>query len=189
MSLRHRWILAATIVLAGVALDQATKWVAQEHLSPERSSVDANLSWAKEGPLKDVFRLQYARNPGAFLSLFASLPDTTRVWVLLGVNSVILVALLVFLGLKQDLTLGVVSALSLVLSGGVGNLIDRIFRDEHEVVDFMNMGIGGLRTGIFNVADLAIVAGVITLLVLELSGWGTAPQDTARPAAPEDPAA
>lgn len=182
MSFRKRWALAAVIALTCVAADQATKWVAQETLSPERLVQDSELSWPKEGPLKDLFRLQYARNPGAFLSLFAGLPDEIRVWVLLGINSVILTTLLLFLGLKRDLTYGVVGALSLVLSGGIGNLIDRLFREDHEVVDFMNMGIGGLRTGIFNVADLAIVGGVTLLLVLEVFGWGSHPSDASNSA-------
>lgn len=183
MSFRKRWTLAAAIALTCVAADQTTKWIAQETLSPERLVQSPDLSWPKEGPLKDLFRLQYARNPGAFLSLFAGLPDEIRVWVLLGINSVILTTLLLFLGLKRDLTYGVMSALSLVLSGGIGNLLDRLFREDHEVVDFMNMGIGGLRTGIFNVADLAIVGGVTLLLVIEVFGWGSHPADTSNPAA------
>jgi len=182
MSLRQRWTLAAAIVLTLVALDQATKWVAQETLRPDKLSHDSNLSWPKEGPLEDLFRLQYARNPGAFLSMFADLPDAVRAWVLLGINGVILTILLLFLGLKRDLTYGVAGALSLVLSGGLGNLIDRLFREDHEVVDFMNMGIGSLRTGIFNVADLAIVGGVVSLLIIEVFGWGTHPQEAQGPA-------
>jgi signal peptidase II len=55
-------------------------------------------------------------------------------------------------------------ACGLVLSGGFSNLYDRI-TNNGGVVDFMNMGIGGLRTGIFNVADMAIMAGVFLLLI------------------------
>ena len=57
-------------------------------------------------------------------------------------------------------------AWSLVLSGGIGNLLDRLFH-EGRVIDFMNIGIGSLRTGIFNVADVCITIG-ISLLVFEL---------------------
>jgi signal peptidase II len=48
----------------------------------------------------------------------------------------------------------------LIVGGGVSNLIDRL-RYGGYVVDFLNVGIGSLRTGIFNVADMAIMAGVI----------------------------
>ena len=51
---------------------------------------------------------------------------------------------------------------SLVIAGGLGNIIDRIVYDRH-VTDFMNMGINNIRTGIFNVADVCITAGVIGL--------------------------
>lgn len=49
---------------------------------------------------------------------------------------------------------------SLALSGGVGNLLDRVLHDRR-VVDFMNLGIAGLRTGIFNVVGGCITIGVL----------------------------
>jgi signal peptidase II len=51
---------------------------------------------------------------------------------------------------------------ALVAAGGLGNLWDRLVAGGL-VIDFLNLGIGPLRTGIFNVADLAIVAGVVLL--------------------------
>ena len=58
-------------------------------------------------------------------------------------------------------------ALVLVISGGFSNLLSRILNDGH-VIDFMNVGIGWLRTGTFNFADMAIMTGVITLFVYGL---------------------
>lgn len=55
-------------------------------------------------------------------------------------------------------------AWSLVLSGGVGNPVDRIVYDGR-VVDFMNLGIGSLHTGIFNVADVYIRTGAFLLVL------------------------
>lgn len=52
-----------------------------------------------------------------------------------------------------------VVGLSLIASGGIGNWIDRLTNDGR-VTDFLNVGIGSLRTGIFNVADMALVIGV-----------------------------
>ena len=51
---------------------------------------------------------------------------------------------------------------------GSGNLIDRILHDG-TVVDFLNFGIGSLRTGIFNVADVAIMGGAALLIFTALS--------------------
>ncbi|MGC4095906.1 MAG: signal peptidase II [Nitrospira sp.] len=55
----------------------------------------------------------------------------------------------------------------LILSGGAGNLLDRVLHDGH-VIDFMNLGIGSLRTGIFNVADVYITTGVLLLIIRSL---------------------
>ncbi len=52
---------------------------------------------------------------------------------------------------------------SLIVGGGAGNLIDRLARDGR-VGDFIMIGVGGIRTGIFNFADLAVLAGWIVLL-------------------------
>jgi signal peptidase II len=53
--------------------------------------------------------------------------------------------------------------LLLFLGGGFSNLIDRVAMGS--VIDFMNLGIGSFRTGIFNVADVAIMAGIAILIV------------------------
>ena len=55
------------------------------------------------------------------------------------------------------------AGLLLFLAGGVSNLIDRVTLGR--VIDFLNVGIGPLRTGIFNIADMAIIAGVVILIV------------------------
>jgi signal peptidase II len=57
-----------------------------------------------------------------------------------------------------------VGGYALIASGGFSNWVDRA-RFDGSVVDFMNMGIGSLRTGVFNVADLAIIAGIVVLFL------------------------
>ena len=51
--------------------------------------------------------------------------------------------------------------------GGASNLIDRVLRDGH-VVDYLVLNLGSLHTGVFNLADIAIMAGAAALLVAEL---------------------
>ena len=51
-------------------------------------------------------------------------------------------------------------------SGGISNMIDRVLSGA--VIDFMNIGIGNLRTGIFNVADMAIMAGLFLVVIAHL---------------------
>ncbi|HXC20398.1 MAG TPA: signal peptidase II, partial [Steroidobacteraceae bacterium] len=55
-------------------------------------------------------------------------------------------------------------ALALIAGGGISNLIDRLLYGGR-VTDFLNVGIGSLRTGIFNVADMAILAGALLLIL------------------------
>ena len=64
---------------------------------------------------------------------------------------------------KLRLTSWPLVGLSLWWAGGASNLIDRVARGS--VVDFLNVGIGALRTGIFNVADVAVMLGVCILLL------------------------
>jgi signal peptidase II len=61
----------------------------------------------------------------------------------------------------RQVTPGQVVALALLGSGGLGNLWDRVASGA--VTDFANLGIGWLRTGVFNVADVAIMAGIVLL--------------------------
>ncbi len=162
-----RLVLVIAVVLGFVALDQATKVIAIRTLAPENRVIAFPDSWYPN----DLFRFQYAENKGAFLSLGSRLSDSARFWVLTGLNSVILVLVALYLLGKQRLHAGVTLALALILAGGVGNLIDRVFRDG-VVIDFMNLGIAAgpwsVRTGIFNIADLAIVGGLVLLVGLEI---------------------
>jgi len=63
------------------------------------------------------------------------------------------------------------AGLGLLWAGGASNLIDRLAHDR--VVDFLNVGLGPLRTGIFNVADMAVTAGVLLVLVRQGSKSAT----------------
>ena len=54
-------------------------------------------------------------------------------------------------------------AFALILGGGLSNMWDRILHSGF-VVDFMNLGIGSLRTGIFNVADMAITCAFFIII-------------------------
>jgi len=60
-----------------------------------------------------------------------------------------------------------VFGVTLFLAGGLSNWIDRLFRGN--VVDFLNVGVGWLRTGIFNFADVAIMLGIALVVLTELA--------------------
>jgi signal peptidase II len=138
-----------SIFLVQMVLDQWTKNIATNTLKNA-----APKSW-----LGDTFRLQYATNDGAFLSLGSNLPPQARYWILTIGVGVLLFALCVYALASKKIEHSHVGAYALIASGGFSNWIDRA-RFGGSVVDFMNMGIGPLRTGVFNVADVAILVGI-----------------------------
>lgn len=157
MAFAKRLALLVVVMTACVGCDQATKSMARSYL-PETQALTY---------LSDTVRLQVIHNPGAFLSLGASLPDVWRHWLLVvGAGSVLLGFLLYGL-LARSAGPSLVWAVALVVAGGASNLADRLAYNGY-VVDFINVGIGPLRTGIFNFADVAIMAGVGVLLVSSL---------------------
>lgn len=185
MKYKKRIILIVSILLVSVILDQATKWMA--------------IAWLKDGPpiiyLNNMFRLQYAENTGAFLGLFGTLSETVRSFLLVGFNSVILIIVSAYLLLSRDLSRIVVIALALILSGGIGNLYDRVVYGGY-VVDFMNLGLPWVsirgwepRTGIFNIADMAIMAGLGLMIVAEFVRPREVPDTASDTSAAEDEAA
>lgn len=151
MSLRV--ILLATIV-ATVGCDRATKLLASEALAgtPGRSY------------LADSLRLSYAENPGGFLSLGAELPPAMRTAVFTVITGLVLLGLMVTL-VRGRWSSWAAFGLTLFIAGGLSNWVNRALRGA--VVDFMNIGIGQVRTGIFNVADVAMMAGVVVLIAAE----------------------
>ncbi|HQU74880.1 MAG TPA: signal peptidase II [Calditrichia bacterium] len=151
---KRLWIIFATAP-GIILLDQVTKFFAKKYLAFHPPII----FWG------DFFRFQYALNSGAMLGFGSEWPESVRFWVLTIFPMVLLLGLLVYILLsKQMTTLNLVS-LSLISGGGLSNIFDRIYYGG-QVVDFMNMGIGDLRTGIFNIADMAIMAGM-GILILE----------------------
>lgn len=153
--MKHRFnqsVLVLLLLILSIVCDQLTKDAAHQHLA-----LRSPYSW-----FHDTIRLQYAENTGAFLSFGGGFSEGLRVFLFQVFPRVCLLVLAVVL-FVQPMSLDTVVAWSLVLSGGLGNLVDRIINDGR-VIDFMNIGIGSLRTGIFNVADVCITVGVVVLV-------------------------
>ncbi len=80
------------------------------------------------------------------------------------VAAVIVFALLLWLRRARHPLVAI--AIGLVIGGAIGNVVDRVFRPEHAVVDFLDFHLGGWHWYVFNLADAAICIGV-GLLVLD----------------------
>ena len=134
-----RLLGAAAVV---IAIDQATKQLARSFLS--------------DGPLHlipSALSLNLTYNPGGAFGFMQNAPE-----LFLVAGLVIVAIILVWAGRLDDP--GLVWPLGLILGGGVGNLIDRALRDlEGQVVDFIDLHVWP----VFNLADTAIVIGVILI--------------------------
>lgn len=177
MDSQPRWyrLTLVSLVLAGtVGCDQATKQLAISQLRDEPA----------QSFLGGFLRLVFAQNSGAFLSLGGSLPSPARFWLLTGAVGLLLFVGLVYLVRSRRISGLSAVALALAVGGGLSNWFDRLVNDGR-VVDFMILGIGPVRTGVFNVADVAIMVGVglMILAAREKSGTG-APPATPGPGSP-----
>lgn len=142
------------IILLTVGCDQGTKALARSRLG------QGNVVFLLGG----VLVMRYVENQGAFLSLGAWLPPPARRALFIAFPVVILGALIVYVARKKDIRVLLGAGFSLVAGGGIGNLLDRILHNGR-VGDFLNVGLGSLRTGIFNVADLCIMLGCLLLII------------------------
>ena len=159
-----RIVVLIAIVILSVAGDQLTKYIARETLKGQ-GTIQV---------LGDILVLHYTENQGAFLGLGSKWPDGLRTAVF-GFLSLTVVLGIGFVALRgKNMLLPDTVAMAFVIGGGIGNLVDRLFRGGL-VSDFMNIGIGRVRTGVFNVADLFLVAGVIMFVVLHFRRSSQAP--------------
>lgn len=112
--------------------------------------------------IKDVFHITYVLNDGAAFSFLSG-----QVWILCGITSVFMVALIaVYLNKKITHPL-LISSLGLIISGGIGNLIDRFFNGTElfhgRVVDYIDFRI--INFAIFNFADCCVCIGAALLML------------------------
>jgi len=151
MSRLGHWIVFVLLVGTTFGCDRVTKRLAALELA----------GTAGESFLADTVRLEYAENRGAFLSVGAGLPASLRTGLFTVATGIVLVGGL-FVAVRYEWSGLPLAGLALVFAGGASNVFDRLLRGS--VIDFMNVGLGPLRTGIFNVADVAILAGVAMLI-------------------------
>jgi signal peptidase II len=139
------------ISIVVILLDQATK-ILTKHTMALHDSKDV---------LGDFLRYTYIQNPGMAFGI--SIGNKTLFTMFSIVASVVIfIYLLKTRGDQKYVKL----ALSFILGGAVGNLIDRVFYGS--VVDFVDVGIGDLRWPVFNVADAAVTVGMIILIAIIL---------------------
>lgn len=136
------------IIIAAIFLDQITKWLTV-----------INLDLGESFPLiQDVFHFTYVQNRGA---AFGILKDHR--WVFLVISSLAIVVMLIMLWKSRKDSRLLCIALSMIIGGGIGNMIDRCILGY--VIDFLDFTL--INFAVFNVADSFVCVGV-GLFILEI---------------------
>lgn len=139
------YYLMAVVV---IAIDQLTKWLIIKQMD----------LYEQIQIIEGFFRITSHRNKGAAWGI---LQDQMLFFYIITVIVVIGVVYYMEKYAKGDRFLSI--SLSLILGGAIGNFIDRLFRKE--VVDFLDFNIFGYDYPIFNIADSALVVGVILVFI------------------------
>ncbi|SDI31605.1 signal peptidase II [Arthrobacter subterraneus] len=148
-------LLLVAFALTAYVIDQLTKiWVVSTMVEGQVTAV-----------LPPVLSWHFIRNSGAAFSI-----GTEITWVFTIIQALVSIAIITQIG--KVATKGWAVALGLVLGGALGNLTDRLFREpafgQGHVVDFIALP----NFAIFNIADTAVVSGVILICLLTLRGIG-----------------
>ena len=150
------WIL---IIIGVVALDQATKHLVMNFLDRDDPFV----------LIEGVFRFTYVENTGAAFGSF----DDQR-WVFMVISTVGIIAMFIYLWKFRPDSKLACTALSMIIGGGIGNMIDRIFykgtlpltEGKNVVIDFLDFcAFPEIWPWVFNVADSFVCVGAALLLV------------------------
>ena len=157
--------LAYILAIIVFIFDQLTKWIV---------SVPLALQARGQMEILPIFNLTWVENNGISLGLLNATTPTGR-WMLVAMTAAIAIG--VAWWITREKKRGDQLALSLVLGGALGNIVDRVRHGY--VVDFADLHFGAFRPFlVFNVADAAISIGVVILLLRAFLLREKAPEGT-----------
>jgi len=150
--LKKKYLILLATVTAVVLLDFITK-----------AYIDSNMSLHESVVVIGGFlNIMYVRNPGAAFSFLASASPGFRSVFFLTVTVTAIVLVLYYIAKSKTEEPLMIFALSLIMSGALGNFIDRVRLGE--VIDFIDVHLGAYHWPAFNVADSAITVGAFIML-------------------------
>ena len=147
-----KWKLVSGWLVAIVALDQLTKIIVDRSM-PLHQSIAI---------IDGLFNLTYVRNAGAAFGLFAGSAEIFRRPFLILVSILASVFIIVMMKRLAEKETGLVTGLSFILGGAIGNLIDRVIYGD--VIDFLDVYWRNYHWPAFNIADSFITIGVGIML-------------------------
>ena len=146
-------VISLAVTLFTVLCDYFSKIIVMENMEL-RQSIPI---------IKNVFHLTYITNPGAAFGSFSNAR-----WLFMTASTLMIVALVGLLLFWDDKSPVFYVSVSMILGGGIGNMIDRIFYGE--VVDFLDFcAFPELWSWIFNLADSFVCVGVGLLMIYYVS--------------------
>lgn len=161
------YIIYSVVIALGIAVDQLSKWL-----------IWSNMTIGESIPvIKDIFHITYITNDGG---AFGGMDDPVSRIIMMIVSTLAIIGfgVYLYLGHAENMLYGV--AFSMVVSGGIGNMIDRLgfgFYFNHEkgigeVIDFIDFcAFPQIWKAIFNIADSFVCVGaglLILALVIDL---------------------
>lgn len=148
-----RLLLIGVMLLCNFGCDQLSKRIVRRTINDheEIAIVKGHLTLTK------------VENKGAFLSLGHALPQELKTVLLAVIPLLALAIAIVYLLINDRITYLRVAGICFLVGGGLGNILDRLFYGS--VTDFLHLQYGRFQTGIFNLADVSIVIGLVLILV------------------------
>lgn len=144
--------LVTSLLVSIILLDQASK-IAVDRTIPLNHSIPV---------IENLFNLTYIRNTGAAFGIFAGENLPLRRALLIGFSVVAIGFVVVLLKRLPGMEKGLIVALTFILAGAIGNLIDRLMYGE--VIDFLDFYWSKYHWPAFNFADSFITLGVLATL-------------------------
>ncbi|MUU77797.1 signal peptidase II [Winogradskyella endarachnes] len=153
----NRNLFITLLIIFNIAIDQISKVIVRKTLT-FKEQIDVIGSY---------FQLIWVENKGAFLGMGSDMNPTLRLIFLLILPTIVLGYVVYYIVKTKELDRLSLIAFCCIVGGGIANVFDRIAFGQ--VTDFFFIDLGGIfKTGIFNVADLSVSAGMVMLL---LSGF------------------
>ena len=152
---KKRNISISIIIALSIFLDQISKILIRNNV--EQYS-DIKL-------IGEYFILTNVENSGAFLGMGSGFSPIMKSVFLIILPIIVLVSIIIYVYRDKEIDKISLIGFSIIIGGGIGNIFDRIIYGS--VTDFLFIDLGGIfKTGIFNIADLAVTTGMILILLM-----------------------
>lgn len=148
-----KMLFSVLIIFSNISCDQITKNKVRTEISTNETIQVIN----------DNFILTHVENAGAAMSLGENLSPNLKIIVLQVLPLLVMIFLFIYIIKEKKMSKLSMIGISFIIGGGIGNIYDRILYDS--VTDFMYIEFGAFHTGIFNMADVSVVIGVLLLLL------------------------